>query len=232
LDSSVAIIGAGPYGLSLAAHLKAQGIDFRIFGSPMRTWRTQMPAGMRLKSEGFASTLWDPERKFTLSHYCAAEGIPYQDVDLPVDLETFWRYGIAFQRRFVPDLENQMVNRVESIEDGFRLTLEDGSDITARRVVVASGLSHLAYVPPQLAKVAEPSVMHSSLHNDLGGMAGKEVIVVGAGASALDCAALLCEAQSTVGTSTELVGKDSHANVGPRSGLAITALHRRPAVVL
>jgi hypothetical protein len=198
LDSSVAIIGAGPYGLSLAAHLKARGIDFRIFGSPMQTWRTQMPTGMRLKSEGFASTLWDPERKFTLSHYCAAEDIPYQDVNLPVDLETFWRYGIAFQRRFAPELENHMVDTIERTERGFRLTLDDGSDVTARRVVVASGISHLAYTPPELAQVGEPFVMHSSLYNDLSGMAGKEVIVIGAGASALDCAALLCEAGASV----------------------------------
>jgi thioredoxin reductase len=198
LQSSVAIIGAGPYGLSLAAHLKARGVDFRIFGPPMQTWRTQMPSGMRLKSEGFASTLWDPERKFTLSQYCAEEGIPYQDVNLPVDLETFWRYGVAFQRRIVPELENHMVDAIKPTERGYQLTLDDGSDVVARRVVVASGISHLAHIPSQLAQVGEPFVTHSSLHNDLSGMAGKEVIVVGAGASALDCAALLCEAGASV----------------------------------
>jgi thioredoxin reductase len=157
-----------------------------------------MPAGMHLKSEGFASTLWDPERKFTLAHYCAEEGIPYQDVDLPTGLATFWRYGIAFQRRLVPELENHMVDTIERTERGFQLTLDDGSDVTARRVVVASGISHLAYTPPQLAQVGEPFVTHSSLHSDLSGMAGKEVIVVGAGASALDCAVLLCEAGASV----------------------------------
>jgi cation diffusion facilitator CzcD-associated flavoprotein CzcO len=198
VDHSVAIIGAGPYGLSVAAHLKARGIDFRIFGLPMEIWRTQMPTGMHLKSEGFASSLWDPKGQFTLSHYCAAEGIPYQDMGLPVALETFWHYGIAFQRRFVPELEQQMVASIEPNDRGFRLTLDDGSDILARRVVVASGLSNLAHVPSQLTKVPEPFVTHSSSYNDLGGLAGEEVIVVGAGASALDCAALLCEGGASV----------------------------------
>jgi cation diffusion facilitator CzcD-associated flavoprotein CzcO len=58
--SDVAIIGAGPYGLSVAAHLKVRNVDFRIFGSPMEFWLKSMPEGMHLKSEGFASSLYDP----------------------------------------------------------------------------------------------------------------------------------------------------------------------------
>lgn len=83
----VAIIGAGPYGLSIAAHLKARGVEFRIFGRPMQTWLTNMPKGMRLKSEGFASSLYDPESAFTIRRYCAGIGIPYADIDLPASLE-------------------------------------------------------------------------------------------------------------------------------------------------
>ncbi len=56
----VAIIGAGPYGLSLAAHLQAAGVSYRHFGSPMWLWRQAMPQGMYLKSQGFASNLSDP----------------------------------------------------------------------------------------------------------------------------------------------------------------------------
>jgi hypothetical protein len=162
-----------------------------------------MPIGMNLKSEGFASTLWDPERKFTLAHYCAEEGIPYQDVDLPVDLQTFWRYGVEFQRRMVPELENRMVDAVEQTGRGFQLKLDDGAEVAARRVVIASGISHLAYMPPELAQIGKPFVTHSSLYNDFSGMAGKEVIVVGAGASAVGFAGLLCEA----GASVQLVAR-------------------------
>jgi hypothetical protein len=95
----VAIIGAGPYGLSIAAHLAARGVSYRIFGSPMHTWLTQMPRVMRLKSEGFASTLYDPDSAFTLAKYCAQQGIPYADLGLPIPLVTFASYGQEFQRQ-------------------------------------------------------------------------------------------------------------------------------------
>src|SRR5437899_11310046 len=98
---NVAIIGAGPYGLSIAAHLRARGIEFRIFGRPMDTWLTRMPKGMRLKSEGFASSLYDPDSEFTLGAYCQHHGLPYAHLGLPAPLETFPSYGLAFQRSFV-----------------------------------------------------------------------------------------------------------------------------------
>src|SRR2546423_2830254 len=121
----VAIIGAGPYGLSIAAYLKARAVDFRIFGNPMQTWQSHMPKGMRLKSEGFASSLYDPHSEFTLETYCKQEGIPYADIGLPVPLETFSAYGLAFQRKFVPELENITVIKLERLDEGFQLMLRD-----------------------------------------------------------------------------------------------------------
>ena len=69
-NPDVIIAGAGPYGLSIAAHLQFHGIKFRIFGSPLSVWRSHMPEGMYLKSDGFASNLSDPESRFTLKDYC------------------------------------------------------------------------------------------------------------------------------------------------------------------
>src|SRR5208283_316064 len=142
----VAIIGAGPYGLSIAAHLKARGVDFRIFGTPMNFWRTHMPKGMHLKSEGFASSLDDPDGGFTLEVYCKERGIPYAKVGLPVPLEVFTSYGLEFQRRFVPKLENKLVNLLERFPAGFQIRLEDGEIVAARRVVLAIGLTHFEHV--------------------------------------------------------------------------------------
>jgi len=194
----VAIIGAGPYGLSIAAHLKARTVNFRIFGKPMQTWREHMPKGMRLKSEGFASFLYDPDSTFTLAHYCRQEGIPYADIGLPVPLETFAAYGLAFQKRFVPELENQMVVKLDRSSDGFQITLEDGKVVGARWVVMAVGLTHYEYVPPVLAVLPEEFASHSARHNTLDQFKGREVVVVGAGASALDVAALLHQAGAFV----------------------------------
>src|SRR6202021_3804892 len=92
-----AIIGAGPYGLSIAAHFRRRGITFRIFGKPMDSWVAHMPKGMMLKSDGFASNIYDPENRFTLKQFCADRNIPYADMGLPVTLDTFSKYGVAFR---------------------------------------------------------------------------------------------------------------------------------------
>src|SRR5579872_6772 len=105
----VVVIGAGPYGLSIAAHLRGAGVPFRIFGDPMESWRKSMPRGMLLKSEGFASSLYDPAGRCTLEAYCREESLPYAAVGDPVPLERFVAYGEEFQRRCVPELEHQKV---------------------------------------------------------------------------------------------------------------------------
>lgn len=197
-NCNIAIIGAGPFGLSIAAHLKPHKVDFRIFGRPMHTWMTQMPKGMRLKSEGFASSLYDPASSFTLRHYCQERNIPYAHIGLPVPLETFIAYGLEFQKRLVPELENKLVTSVETAPGGFRISLNDGEVFSADRVVVAVGICHFGYVPPVLAVLPEQFVTHSSRHSDVGRFRGREVAVVGAGASALDLAALLHEAGASV----------------------------------
>jgi len=194
----VAIIGAGPYGLSIAAHLKAEGVDFRIFGHPMHTWLAHMPKGMKLKSEGFASRLYDPGSTFPLEVYCKENDIPYAHIGLPVPLEVFASYGLEFQRRFVPGLENNLVTSLRRSPEGFRLGLDDGRSLIARRVVMAVGLTHYENMPANLAALGESFATHSARHNTVDQFKGREVIVVGAGASALDLAALLYQAGAKV----------------------------------
>ncbi len=184
----VVIVGAGPYGLSMAAHLRARDVNFRIFGSPMQTWRTQMPKGMRLKSEGFASSLDDPQSAFTLAEFCRQQGLPYADIGLPVPLDVFTAYGLEFQKRYVPELEDRFVASVRQAPQGFEVGLGDGEVLTARRVVLAVGITHFAYVPPVLAELPEEFVTHSSQHHALDHFKGLEMAVVGAGASAVDVA--------------------------------------------
>jgi len=204
MKCDVAIVGAGPYGLSVAAHLSAQNICFKIFGPAMDTWRNAMPAGMFLKSEGFASSLSDPAKTFTLAHYSTAQGIPYADTGLPVPLKTFTDYCMAFQQRFAPNHDARSVTRIERDEDGFWLTLDDGELVFASRVVVAVGITHYAHLPQEFSGLPEVFVSHSSQHADLGKFSGKTVAVIGAGASALDIAALLVEA----GAAVELVARN------------------------
>jgi thioredoxin reductase len=202
---NVAIIGAGPYGLSLAAHLRSCGIEHRIFGRPMDTWLTRMPKGMRLKSEGFASSLYDSNLEFTLGAYCKHKRVPYADIGLPVALETFTRYGLEFQERFVPQLENKLVASLSRSSVGFQLRLEDGEVCRARAVIVAVGLTHYDYMPPLFSDMPQEFVSHSSAHHSLDRFHGRSVVVVGAGSSALDLVALLHQA----GADVQLVARSS-----------------------
>jgi thioredoxin reductase len=192
------VIGAGPYGLSLAAYLRGLGAPTKVFGKPMHTWSTQMPAGMKLKSEGFASSLADPGDKFPLSAYCSERGIPYADIGLPVPLETFVDYGVEFQRRFVPDVDTRVVRNIAQTAQYMTVTLDDGEQLRAAKVVVAAGVGYFAHLPDVFARLPSELVSHSSAHSRLEGFAGKDVVVVGGGASALDLAALLAEAGANV----------------------------------
>jgi thioredoxin reductase len=194
----VAIVGAGPYGLSLAAHLEKKRIPFRIFGPPMQVWQSQMPAGMHLKSDGFASDLYDPDRSFTLKQYCADRTLSYADYGLPVRLDTFTAYALEFQKRFVPTLEPKLVADVRREAQLYRLRLDDGETLTADTVVIATGISFFGYVPDSLASLPIEKCTHSSAHHDLSAFRNQRVLVAGGGASATDLAALLLHAGAAV----------------------------------
>ena len=195
---NVAIIGAGPYGLSIAAHLRSRGIPFRIFGRPMDSWLAHMPKGMMLKSDGFASNIYDPQSKFTLRQFCAERGIEYADMGIPVKLGTFSEYGLAFRDRMVPELEDKTVTSIERTPDGFQLRLDSGEEFKAKRVVLAIGITHFEHVPENLAHLPSEFISHSYRHYDLSPFKGRSVVVLGAGSSAIDMAGLLRDADADV----------------------------------
>lgn len=194
----VAIIGAGPYGLSVAAHLRSRGIPFRIFGEPMSSWREHMPVGMTLKSQPFASSLSSPGGRGTLAAYCAERDIPYHDIDIPVSLELFNAYALDFEERFVQVVERRKVIALDRDGGRFLLVLDDGEVLSADIVVCAIGISYFDQIPAELAHLRHDLVSHSSAHSDLSGFAGRDVAVVGAGSSAVDLATLMHEAGAHV----------------------------------
>ena len=198
LNSDAVIIGAGPYGLSLAAHLSARGVRFRIFGRPMHNWAAHMPKGMLLKSDGFASNLYDPLGDFSLKNFCETHDIKYDDLRIPVRLETFVAYGLEFQRQFVPDIDTRMVLAVDRTADCFFIRLDDGELVSAARVVVAVGISYFARVPAEFRQLPADLVTHSFCHHDLEKFRDRGVTIIGGGASAIDLASLLCETGAQV----------------------------------
>ncbi|MFH8795941.1 FAD-dependent oxidoreductase [Streptomyces sp. NPDC017941] len=199
MTKTVAVIGAGPYGLSTAAHLRGHGLHVRIFGSPMASWVENMPAGMLLKSPPGASVLSAPEPGFTLSDYCREAGETRLDGDDRVPVEVFVRYGRWFAEEAVPGVENVRVLRVDRRPRGYRLGLSSQEEVSADAVVVAAGTHGFAYVPAPLASwVGEGLVSHSSRHADPAKFAGQDVVVVGGGQSGQEGAVLLHEAGARV----------------------------------
>ncbi|WP_084673883.1 NAD(P)-binding domain-containing protein [Methylobacterium sp. WSM2598] len=190
-DSSVVIVGAGPYGLSISAHLTEARIPHRIFGAPMSTWRSGMPTGMLLKSHGLASNLSDPGRAYSLSAYCREQGIYYDDHEWSVPVEVFAAYGEAFHERLVPHLEQVTVRSVRRASSGFDITLADSRPVFATHIVLATGLQPFAHLPPEFATLPEGLVSHSCDAANLTHFAGRHVAVIGGGASAVDVAASL-----------------------------------------
>lgn len=196
----VAVIGAGPYGLAVAAHLRAANVETMIFGEAMSFWQRHMPRGMKLRSPWHATHLSDPERNWSLDEYDAARKMKRGD---PVPLEQFVAYGQWFQRNAVPDLDPRKVTAIDSAPGGFTLRLDDGAVVPARRVVVALGLANQEYRPVEFAGLPAALVSHSSEHDDLSQFKGQHVAVVGRGQSATESAALLSEA----GADVELISR-------------------------
>jgi len=169
----------------------------------MDSWVAHMPKGMMLKSDGFASDICDPDQTFSLRQFCAERQVEYSDVGVPVRLETFAAYGLAFRERFIRELEEKLVIGLDHTKDGFTLTLDDGELVKSRRVVLAIGITHFQHIPDNLAHLPSEFLSHSYCHRDLEAFRGRTVIVLGGGASATDLAALLHE----IGAEVQLVAK-------------------------
>jgi FAD-dependent urate hydroxylase len=192
------IVGAGPYGLSVAAHFRAANIGFRIIGQPMASWRRHMPIGMALKSEAFASNLSDPKQRYTLEQFRAVHGRPYRRTGTPLAIEEFVDYAEWFRQQAVPNIRNSTLTQLRHTSNGFELTLDDGDTIVAKRVILATGHLAFRYIPEVLNQLPSALVSHSADHRDLSRLAGQDVTIVGCGQSGLETAALLHEQGANV----------------------------------
>ncbi|MEU1893252.1 NAD(P)-binding domain-containing protein [Streptomyces pristinaespiralis] len=188
----LAVIGAGPYGLSVAAHAAAAGMSLRVFGRTMESWRDHMPEGMFLKSEPWASDLSDPGAKYTLADYAAVRGFEAAH-GRPLPIADFAGYGMWFAEHAAPPVEERTVTRVVPSARCFRVETSDGDGIEARTVALAVGIMPFRRMPEPLAALPPALCSHSSGHLDPSAFGDLDVTVVGAGQAALETATLLAE---------------------------------------
>ncbi len=189
------VVGAGPYGLSTAAHLRGQGLRVAVFGRTLEMWRDHMPTGMRLRSHWWATNLSDPRNDYGFERFVRESK---REKGYPLPIETFIAYGLWFQQRAVPDVDETYVASIERQDARFLITLEDGREVESQAVVMAIGLYHYANRPEQFHGLPAGLVSHSSDHRDFRRFKGRDVVVIGRGQSAIEFAALLHEAGAAV----------------------------------
>lgn len=192
--ADVVIVGAGPYGLVAAAHLRAAGIEPRVFGEVMGFWKA-LPEGMLLRSEWPAAHLIDPANPRTLFDYETASN---QLLPKRIPMTEFARYGDWFQRGSVPNVDPRLVESVTQSPRGFHVRLADGESLSARRVIIATGITNFAKWPDFATRLPRHLVTHTADARDYAWLAGKNVAVLGCGQSALEASALLREVNAEV----------------------------------
>ena len=112
------IVGAGPYGLSIASYFRANGLEHLVIGRPMASWQDNMPSGMILKSEPFASNLVDPEHAYTFESFCKSRGTSYTPIGKPLPLADFLAYGHWFHQKSGVDVIDDAIH--QGVLEAFR----------------------------------------------------------------------------------------------------------------
>jgi cation diffusion facilitator CzcD-associated flavoprotein CzcO len=193
-----AIVGAGPFGLSVAAHASRHG-SARTFGEPMRTWRRLMPPDMLLRSDWEHTNLSAPGRAGTLEAWVRSGEAERME---PLPLQHFLHYAEWFRRTFVPESDPHDVASVALADGGVRVTTACGDEVQARAAVLALGVTPFPRVPPALAACDDPRVRVVLERSGYEELAGKRVAVIGAGNNGVESALLALQARAA---SVELI---------------------------
>ncbi len=191
-STDLLIVGAGPFGLALAAEAGHQRLPYVVVGRPMSFWRQQMPAGMLLRS----ASDWhlDVQGVATIEAFLATRGLTATQAE-PLTRELYLDYCDWFAAEKGIVAEPQHVLRLDGADGGFRATLEDGSVVAARTVALALGMGPHRRTPAELVALLPPGTWrHTCDAVDFAGARDRRYLLVGGRQSAFEWAALLAEA--------------------------------------
>jgi thioredoxin reductase len=189
-QTELLVIGAGPYAYAAASHARQHGIDTHVVGHPMSFWRDQMPADMFLRS----GPGWhlDASGEDTFEAYFEDRGLRAAELD-PIPIGTFLDYTEWFRRRKTLEVDDRLVSTVSTSDGGFTATLDDGSSITAEKVLAAPGIGSFVNLPAWYDEVPAERRAHTSGLVSYDALAGARVAIIGGRQSAYEWAALLCD---------------------------------------
>lgn len=188
------IVGAGPFGLGLAAYADSLGIDHLVVGEPMGFWKHNMPAGMYLRST--CNWSLDPLGVHTIDAFLEESGSSCGEVE-PLSRDFYLDYGAWFQEKKGIRSIDTRVERLDMPGAGGRMqaALDDGTEIAARAVVLALGFRDFASTPAEVVKLLPSErVGHTCELVAPDEFRGQRVLIVGGRQSALEWTALLREA--------------------------------------
>jgi thioredoxin reductase len=188
------IIGAGPFGLAMAAYAAHHHMDYVVVGTPMSFWHRHMPQGMYLRS----ACDWhlDPLNIHTIEAYLQMQQLRPDDVE-PLARDVYLRYVEWFQRQKMVEPQDRLVEQLNHSPDAphpFEAMLADGGSIAARNVLLAVGFQYFKNVPAELAQSIPPGCLsHTCDCVGFDAFRGKRCLLVGGRQSAFEWAALLHE---------------------------------------
>lgn len=191
----VIIIGAGPYGISVAAHAVAKKLSYKLFGYPMDFWKNRMPQNMFIRTPHDLVSFSDPRRELTIQNFASATNTK---IVSPLPRTVFVSYAFWFAEKsgitFTPELIQTL-----SREDGFySVVTEGGERFDARNIVIATGIKDFKYIPDQFNVLPSTLVSHTLGFTSFEQFRNKEIVVYGSGQSAWEAAALLRQEKAKV----------------------------------
>jgi thioredoxin reductase len=195
MKTKVMIIGAGPYGISLAYELWRLKVPFVISGQPFSLWFDHTLGSMSIRSDSHTSEIYTQQDVFNMKRYIKWKFPDHADELLKKRIPTavFRDYLQDVLARLPFSIERQKVMNVTKQGMSFIHTLEDGQEVISDASVVATGIENHRVIPDGLTSLSAEHMMHSWQVADYEYMKNKQLLVVGAGQSAAECAAHLSE---------------------------------------
>jgi cation diffusion facilitator CzcD-associated flavoprotein CzcO len=189
------IIGAGPYGLAMAAYAGRKKIEYMALGQTMDFWKSNMPDGMLLRSG--CDWHYDPFDQNTFECYLETRNLKPVDVE-PLALDVYLSYVEWFVKQQRIEIMPAWVGQLNYVPDPspfFEAVLRDGKTLTARNVVLALGFRYFKNVPEPYSALFPPGrLAHTCDLVDLAPLRGKRILIIGGRQSAFEWTALLNEA--------------------------------------